>query len=216
MPATTNYNLWSAETGTDYDIPATTAAMQNSVEAALLEVHNYFIGTRAQRLALTAPKRKKGVRFFETDYDVEWRYDGTEWDTVNVITSAKVVRDTSVSVPTGGTYVKAIFGDATLTGGFTLGVNSLIVPYDGWYSFATTDRWAPRSTGNRTLRAYVNDEDVDMGVLVGNTGGSSTTTLLSGLLELGAGDELDFRHWQNSGDPLNNTNTSIRIVRITA
>lgn len=82
MASTGQYGLWSPNVTTAYNIPASTAAMQASVETALLDVHNYHVGSRAQRTALAAPKLKKYTRFFEQDYNIEWLYTGSGWKRV--------------------------------------------------------------------------------------------------------------------------------------
>ncbi len=82
MTSSPLYNLWSPNDSTTYNIPASTAAMQSSVDLALLSVNNYMVGNRSTRTGLQAPKLKKYLRFFETDYNIEWLYTGSGWKRV--------------------------------------------------------------------------------------------------------------------------------------
>lgn len=51
----------------------------NAIDTALLASEGYVIGTDAQRLALTAPRRKEGLKWYSTDTNIGWFYNGTAW-----------------------------------------------------------------------------------------------------------------------------------------
>lgn len=113
MAVSTNYSLWSPNNNTSFNIPASTAAMQDTVDLAILSAHNYYIGTRAQRVALTAPKLKKYLKFFETDYDIEWLYTGSGWKRIGGVLPGWTNLRTSVSFSSGWKYSAS---DASYTG----------------------------------------------------------------------------------------------------
>lgn len=83
MATTPQYKLWSADLSTKFNIPSFTAAMQSSVERELLKVDTRQIGSRATRINLKAPRLRKGFRFFETDFQIEWVYTGTAWKRID-------------------------------------------------------------------------------------------------------------------------------------
>lgn len=71
----------------DWDLTTDLAAMQVSNESATAtaiaaipaQPQNYRIGTNAQRLALTGAALFEGLKFYATDTNRDWFYDGATW-----------------------------------------------------------------------------------------------------------------------------------------
>lgn len=57
------------------------ASLAQSVDDALGNIvpGGHFTGTNAERIALTAPARRKGVTFYTSDTNLMWLYDGSNW-----------------------------------------------------------------------------------------------------------------------------------------
>lgn len=86
MAVTTPDDLWSPDDGSEYNIPADTAAMQDTVQAALTALRAsipslgaYRTGTNADRLALSGAGLTPGLRYWTTDTRLDWVYDGAKW-----------------------------------------------------------------------------------------------------------------------------------------
>lgn len=90
---------------------ANLATTTNTALDNLDNATTYFIGTDAQRIALTAPKLRKGITWRTTDTDSTWLYDGTNW----IINESGLVLVQPQSV-TGGTVTA---GKVTPTTGQT-------------------------------------------------------------------------------------------------
>lgn len=107
MATSQYFGLWSPNASTTYNIPASTAAMQSSVDSALLGVNNYMVGSRSTRTGLTAPRLKKYLRYFETDYNVEWLYTGSGWKRVGGVIPGWTNIRSAVSFQSGWKYSAA-------------------------------------------------------------------------------------------------------------
>lgn len=79
MATTSPDNIWTPDSGDDYALTVDLAAMADSVQDALNTVKNYQVGTEAQRAALGPSSRFDGLKFYATDTDLEWFYDGSAW-----------------------------------------------------------------------------------------------------------------------------------------
>lgn len=89
MATTSPDNIWTPDSGDDYALTVDLAAMADTVQDALTAVpRNYLVGTNAQRLALSGGGLFEGLRFFATDTDVEWLYDGAAWIQVGSLGTA--------------------------------------------------------------------------------------------------------------------------------
>ncbi len=105
MATTPNFGLWSADTGTQGNLAAITATMQASVDNALVGVNNYFVGSRAQRVALSAPRLKKYVKFFEQDYNIEWLYTGSGWKRIGGVVNGWTNLRNTISMRSGWRFL---------------------------------------------------------------------------------------------------------------
>lgn len=84
MATTSPDNLWSPDSAEGYDLTVDLAAMQDSTQAALVAIRTenpptYIIGTNAERLGLTSPVLREGLRFWTTDTRIEWVYSASAW-----------------------------------------------------------------------------------------------------------------------------------------
>lgn len=83
MATTSPDNIWTPDSGDDYALTVDLAATADTVQAAFnARPRTYRTGTNAQRLALTGGDLFDGLRFFATDTDIEWLYDGSTWTPV--------------------------------------------------------------------------------------------------------------------------------------
>lgn len=82
MATTSPDNIYSPDLSNPWLQTVDLAAMADSVQDALNNVRGgqaYQVGTDAERLALSGSGLFKGLIFYTTDTDLEWRYDGSAW-----------------------------------------------------------------------------------------------------------------------------------------
>lgn len=82
MATTSPDNIYSPDLSNPWLQTVDLAAMADSVQDALNNVRGgqaYQVGTDAERLALSGSGRFKGLIFYTTDTNLEWRYDGSAW-----------------------------------------------------------------------------------------------------------------------------------------
>lgn len=126
MATTTPDNLFSPDGTGAYNIPVSTAAMQDSVQAALTNLRAnipalgaYRTGTNAQRLELTG--MTTGVRFWATDTKMDWVYDGAKW----LVAPGQVLASMdSTSAPT---TANALIGTVISVSGLSVGQKLKII-----------------------------------------------------------------------------------------
>lgn len=84
MATTSPDNIWTPDSGDNYALTTDLAAMADTVQDALSDIRDdsaAFIGTNAQRTALTAPALREGITWYATDTNIRWFYDGANWIT---------------------------------------------------------------------------------------------------------------------------------------
>lgn len=138
MAVTTPDDLWSPDDGSEYNIPVDTAAMQDTVQAALTALRAsipslgaYRTGSNADRIALSGAGLTPGLRFWTTDTLLDWVYDGAKW----LIAPGQVLA--TMEGPTGNTSGNgAIVGSVMSTPVLSVGQRFKIVGSAS--AFATT------------------------------------------------------------------------------
>lgn len=156
MAVTPVYNLFSPDGGNLQDIPVSTAAMQDSVEDALISISagiSFQVGSNADRLALTGAHLYEGLTFWTTDTRLEWIYSASSWKIVGGDTTLAVLRRTSAPLTSAsGSYSRISTTAAwTATGSgqlrsATFAGNELTVQTPGWYQ-VFWNLWSTGSTG---------------------------------------------------------------------
>lgn len=111
MP-TTPGGRWSPSDSDEWDLTTDLATMQVSNETATANAlaalpQNYRVGTNSQRLALPVAQLYKGLRFYATDTDMLWKYNGTVW--------LRDVRVATWTVSRSSPPNDTVIGDLTLT-----------------------------------------------------------------------------------------------------
>lgn len=88
-------------------IQAPLNAMANGLDAALddladefIEQQGYYIGTNAQRLALTAPKLRNGITWFATDTNIVWERRSSAWVPRSPVAMAAGMSAVTAAFPT--------------------------------------------------------------------------------------------------------------------
>lgn len=87
-------------------IQAPLNAMANALDAALddladefVESQGYFIGTNAQRVALTGPKLRNGITWFATDTNIVWERRSSAWVARSPVAIAAGIASVTASFP---------------------------------------------------------------------------------------------------------------------
>lgn len=89
MATTSPDNLYSPDSVNPYNLTVDLAAMQTSVQAALVNrPSNYRIMTDAQRIALSGANLFEGLVVWTSDTRREWRYTNTTWVPSDTLWSA--------------------------------------------------------------------------------------------------------------------------------
>ena len=118
MATTVPDGIWTPDDSTAYNPPIDLAAMADTIQGALNGVRSeqaYQVGTDAERLAISGPGLFKGLIFYATDTNLEWRYDGSAWgrtDTGNI----NLTLNGGWSNASGVASVRARSGYASLNG----------------------------------------------------------------------------------------------------
>ena len=79
MATTSPDNAWSPDSVDPYKLTVDLAAMQASVQAALVARVKYFSGSDAARLALAAPYLADGITWKTTDTGITYNREGGVW-----------------------------------------------------------------------------------------------------------------------------------------
>lgn len=79
MATTSPDNIWTPDSGDDYALTVDLAATADTIQDALNTVKNYRVGTDAQRVALSGGALFGGLKFYTTDTNLEWFYNGSSW-----------------------------------------------------------------------------------------------------------------------------------------
>lgn len=79
MVTTSPDNIWTPDSTDNYNYTVHAAATADSIQTALNTLKNYQVGTEAQRAELGPTRRFNGLKFYATDTNLEWFYDGTTW-----------------------------------------------------------------------------------------------------------------------------------------
>lgn len=90
------------------------ANLANSVDSAMVTeraLREGIIGTDAERVALTGAVKREGLRWYSTDTNKNWFYDGSNWITNDG--AMYLIQPSSV----GGTGVTLVGGKAIITAG---------------------------------------------------------------------------------------------------
>lgn len=123
MATTTPDNLWSPDLTTGFVPTTDLKRMQDTVQDALnARPSNYQIGTNAQRLALSGSARFEGLRFYTTDTDTDWMYNGTTWITAEpgtYVVRATTASGTGVTTSADGTIAFTNTTNVSVNGVFT-------------------------------------------------------------------------------------------------
>lgn len=111
------------------------ANLANSTDTALTNLRNQqgsYIGTDAQRTALTAPTLREGIKWYSTDTNREWEYDGSSWISFD-----------------GGSYL--IWPGSVV--GATISADGAIIPNGSTTSFSVNGAFSARFR-SYTLKYY--------------------------------------------------------------
>lgn len=82
MATTSPDNIWTPDSGDDYALTVDLAATADTIQDALTDIRGdiaYRVGLNADRTALTGADLFEGLRFYATDTDLEWFYNGSLW-----------------------------------------------------------------------------------------------------------------------------------------
>lgn len=182
MVTTSPDTLYSPDNVDDYDLIVDLAAMQVSTQAALNNRVRHYEATTFAGLPTTGVVGKASG--YTTTDQREWRYTGTKWILVGgriPYANVRLAANTTV----GSTYI----GLNTLSGGIA-NAGNFTVPAGcgGIYDFTVTAR-TPTEAANVFLQPYVNSTATGKET----TSGSQQATFNMGLLDLNAGDVVQFR-----------------------
>lgn len=97
MP-TANFNLPIYTTSDTAALDTLLNGQSNAIDAALLANIWSLAGLDAARIALTAPKLREGLRWYSTDTNVSWFYDGTTWQYDNIVTAGAMTPPAGITL----------------------------------------------------------------------------------------------------------------------
>lgn len=188
MP-TPNFNLPLYGPGDTAELDTLLNGQSSAIDTALLASEGRIVGTSTQRLALVAPRLKEGLRFYETNTNREWFYDGTNWlsqeqgmyliqPTAALGAGATLQADGSVTWTgvTANTYIGA-------SGVFS----SRFKFYKVFYSFesSTSAAWAMRFAAGGSLLTTSNYNNIynifNAGTVTGGTVSAQTVSTLASI-----------------------------------
>lgn len=162
MATTSPDNLYSPDAGTTYNIPVATAAMQDSVQAALTNLRSqvpsltpYRTGTNTQRLALTG--MAAGLKFWATDTKLEWVYDGAKW----LLTPGQLLG--SMESTSSPTSANALIGTVITVSGLSVGQRVRVISAPVGVSLASGGSvtvWTAVRNNATAVTATTNDKSV--------------------------------------------------------
>lgn len=220
MPdATSPDNIWFLNASDLAPGPHTlTAQIAGSVQAALnyRQISTFRWATIAEKDAEVDMDYGSLGYCEENGYLYVYDVFSDEWVALNGAPDAGTAsRTTNSSASSSIIHTQVALDTFSLSGGFTSGTNSLIVPSDGWYTVSFFDRWEPNSTNRRAGAIFVNGSEVAY-ISDLRTGNSTNSTTISGtgVIQLSGGDAVTLGHWQNSGSSLNSTYSYLSVAKI--
>lgn len=223
MPITPNFSLWSPDDSDDWDLTIDLAAMQASVDSALVALpgRGAFVGTNDQRLALATPDLRDGITFYATDTKRPWRRVSGAWiDTGTDYVSIATVASQAIT-SSGGNKVLVFTGATPITTGNAISMNATTgvatVAVAGTYQVECMGTWSAGGTAGTARFLMADTPGITRRSILTVTG--VTTSTLSATLPLAAGATLSMNVFQNSGVTLNigaesGAPTSLTIQRI--
>lgn len=176
MP-TTPRGIWTPSDSDDFDIitdmAATAVSVDDAITAAMAGVPlpARYIGTDAQRLAMTAPNLRNGIEFQTTDTNLVWQRSAGIWSLVPGQILASGIGPTTSSTG-AGTLVGSIISTPVLPVGQRLKIVSSFSQYTNGTGTSVID------TKIRNNAANVSVADFDMNVpsRAYNAGGALVTS----------------------------------------
>lgn len=83
MATTSPDNIWTPDAGDDYALTTDLAAMADTIQDAITANKTGAIGVLANRPAAGTPGLPEGFRYYATDVDLTYLYDGAAWLSAN-------------------------------------------------------------------------------------------------------------------------------------
>lgn len=218
MPgATSPDNIYFLNASDPFAPHTVTASVASSVQTALSvrQIYTFRWSTVAEKDAETGMDYGSIGYCEENGYVYVYDVFSDEWKALNGAPAYGIAgRTTNVSVSSSTTFTQTSLDTFDLSGGFTSGTNSLIVPEDGPYSISVRNAYEQNSSGNRGLIVKVNGSNSIVYNVKANAGTNSMRVTATGLVVLSAGDELTVNRWQNSGGPINEISAGIEAFLV--
>lgn len=79
MATTTPDSIFSPDAASQFALPTDLAAMATSMQSALIKRSWYYVGTDAQRLALSGTELRNGIVFEDVSTGEMWQYKAGAW-----------------------------------------------------------------------------------------------------------------------------------------
>lgn len=136
MASTSPDNIFSPDAGSSYALTTDLAAMAGSMQTALIKRSWYYLGTDAQRLALSGAELRNGIIFEDISTGEIWQYRAGAWTQKELVRNIARINPVTSDNQTGITTSQVKLTGTDLA--FTLSAPTLLRLYASFVTLSTS------------------------------------------------------------------------------